>query len=1288
MSVATKRSVFKTSRLVPMLTPLYDAQQNQFCAPKDGIYRCGTNADCEFHLESQGAEAEHCTFERRGGTFAVDHINGRVWINDLPVRGKNYLSDGDVITLGPASFLLSLEEPTTQLSPEHLEALENTSRLLSVGSFAASSAVHHTINAGPANDGHSPTLSGAPLADTSLSQLAAIKEQEAERKQLAIRQQQLDELLETIRIRERNAESRLASIEERSLQLSSQWSELLRKQQELVTHEGELVKCSHDVQEQLRELAEAQQRSAQSARENTQTLESIRQASQELALREQAVAEKETAVAEARLATEAKLAAASTEDADTVEKSAAIAAQRDSALLEQELAIKAQAELRQLQQSIEAEQQVLRERQAEIESRADEVAARVRQLKALLRTQQPTALSITDEATSNELTQSLDDKARALDSERAELDRRLAELAVRESQLEDARNAASAIAQTAESERSVLQSAHKDLLCERNTLSQLRQDLASKEAGIAEREVLAAHQLEELRTRFAALDQRASELKQHESEISNRSAEVHRRVKQLKEEQRIHAEALQRNESGESAAAAANEELISVRQQLDEVRQDLATSEEQINAHAAEREALLSAVRELQKALLDAQQDLEDANRVKSEAARQKQRLEEALQTIEENTTRLQQMESEQSQASNQVSDLEEQLRLRDIEILRLEDEVKTSAANKLVSSNDDAQLIDELNHAQESLKEQLSAAESLVQQRDEMLRDLQEQFQASKHSGDLEEKLRLRDIEILRLEEEVKASAAKEPVASNAGAELIDELEQARAALEVQLATAEELVQQRDAMLRDLQEQLAQKSATPRARAGTESPDILSRELDERAHVLDRRDEELRERSRKIEQSEMDLESERRQLLQARQQLELARAEIQVAMRHQSEPRHRNTASTSIHDDADSDATAVPEVKTTPNTPEPDRFAEAEESNESTAASSADLRSELAGLFGLNKPKVVAPSPPPLPATKSEFVDLSEPGNGQSAVALHFGSNAAKLVESAPNCSDGGEPEPEREENSDDFVRDYMEQLLSRNRKTAGNVLPGELKAAEKKPQPAPASAENPKAKKGARVTSYIEQYMAGNMGNLDGDGALSMTQPEDAASDAPLATEEIPTHQRQKMDLQKLKANMDSFRALSAQSVEKALASHAKRVSNHGLNSRIAFATILVILTIVLAIANYNDAIEAPMLMWVTMTAAIGVLSELLRRYSLTRTRVETQRKLRKHAEASAASRGKLESTEVEQATHVEPKTAATNDRELRIRTDVEMLIPEGIDFAPNSTANRMEVGTSSLD
>ena len=127
MSVATTRSGYRSSTLVPVLTPLYGGHHESFSAQADGTYRCGSASECDFRLAFSGSEASHCSFIREAGIFSVSRLNGRVWVNDLPVHGKNRLTEGDVISLGPVSFQLELlESPSLSVEPANLPVTFST----------------------------------------------------------------------------------------------------------------------------------------------------------------------------------------------------------------------------------------------------------------------------------------------------------------------------------------------------------------------------------------------------------------------------------------------------------------------------------------------------------------------------------------------------------------------------------------------------------------------------------------------------------------------------------------------------------------------------------------------------------------------------------------------------------------------------------------------------------------------------------------------------------------------------------------------------------------------------------------------------------------------------------------------------------------------------------------------------------------------------------------------------------------------------------------------------------
>ena len=1269
MSFATTRYFHSTTTRVPVLTPLYGAHHAAFHAMTDGCYECGSGENSDFLLNFHGAKPAHCRFRREAGTFFVNRLDGRVWVNDLPVSGMSELSEGDIVSFGPVSFRLDFHEVSTSFhdpADAHLTSPRIPGPAVHQSGFRPTNISQEIPAAAPTS----------PAQDAPVS-TALVNELQEHQRLLAMRQQQLEELTQIIRERERQADARLAAIEVRAGQLTAQSDDLASLREFLSLREREVVQRSEEADRQRQLLAEQQRELASVAEQNSLSIAAAEKAREELArqeaelralreqtlreqahlesgksellqqreqadrqrellteqqreltavteqhslsfaaaetarlelarreaelqtLREQTLAEQadlesrkselqqqleqadckrellaeqqrelaavteqnSLSVAAAETAREelarqeaelralqertqsahtdlenrtsgiqllreesdardallkaleqelsaranalmlqeadlagrvqalleseqrsAALAPAATETR-SVEQLAAIAAQREAATRERQNAMAAQEELRRREKSIDERQLQLQEWQAEIESRANELSQRLIELKLYHREQRAALAAETEAKTGLSCAATLEQQLAAIQSEREELERRAAEAAAREESVSEKQDAANSILQAAEAERTALQNANKDLLCERNALSQLRLDLASRESGIAEREVLVAHQLEDLRSRFAVLDLRAAEQKQYESEIDSRAADVHRRVQQLKSDRLAFRENSRIEHSSETANVAATEDVAAVRHELDKLLLDLKSRENDRVTLVDERDSLLSAVRELQTALQDAREDIAEANRLKHEAAVIEQRLEQAYQNCEERSQLLQTSDS------------------------------------KLVI----------LNEQLEALQAELAASQ---QERDELLTKL-----AARAESSVTELLPLK-----------------------AGADT---------------------------------------NATF---------DTLSRELDQRAELLDRRDVEVSERLRKLEQSENDIESQRRQLLEARQQLEQARAEIQVAMRQRTEPDARSASA--FHEDPVNAAKNFDSrLDSSPSRDaDPDSYLDPLAVKTAVSGPATLLRSELAGLFGLPR----EPAEPHVPAPPSRFddMDVSEPTGGNKSIVFHFGADTPKLAETDKYPAGEGDTQPAREENSDEFVREYMEQLLSRGRKNAGSVLPGELKAAENKNEPAAAPAAKPPSepvkKSGPKVKSFIEQYMAGNMGSLESGEPLRTSEPivhvplVDTYVEPPVA---LP---RQKMDLQKLKENMDSFRTLSTQSVENALASHAIKMEREGFTGRFAFAAILMTMTLVLGIANARGAIDSPMLTWVTLTSAIALVSELYRRYT----------------------------------------------------------------------------------
>jgi hypothetical protein len=432
---------------------------------------------------------------------------------------------------------------------------------------------------------------------------------------------------------------------------------------------------------------------------------------------------------------------------------------------------------------------------------------------------------------------------------------------------------------------------------------------------------------------------------------------------------------------------------------------------------------------------------------------------------------------------------------------------------------------------------------------------------------------------------------------------------------LQAQLNRATEVISDRDDLIRELRMRLSkqvEQSGDSSANENINAADLQkeARELDRRASLLDTREEEVREQLRMVSNSQEEVEKQRRQLLDARQQLEMARTEIQVAMKQHS-------VATSYATESETNMRKVnEEISTESLRPGAAIFGmEAEpvslltdEDEEASASAALDLRAELASLFGLNGRNAEKPAQEVF--STHEMPDTFEPLGAAKPVALHFGEDASRIVSGHVE-----EPTPESsasaagEDTSDDFVRDYMEQLLSRSRKSAGNSLPSELSGGSKGksagPSPAPAATKKPEAaatKSPPKVKSYIDQYMAGGSMPLEDSGASdSNVTHSEASGDNP---EEAPMIPRAKVDVEKLRQNMDSFRSVSTHSVEKALVTHALRTERLSINGRIFLVCVMGFMSVFFAIANYKGIINSTALIWVTLLGAIGAALELTRK------------------------------------------------------------------------------------
>jgi hypothetical protein len=680
----------------------------------------------------------------------------------------------------------------------------------------------------------------------------------------------------------------------------------------------------------------------------------------------------------------------------------------------------------------------------------------------------------------------------------------------------------------------------------------------------------------------------ADALRAERAELDRRAAEIVAAEERVSEQMNAALSTALTAESERNALHDSNKDLLCERNSLSQLRQDLASRESGITERevfvARQLEDIRSRFAVLDLRAAELKQHEGEVNSRAADIHRRVQQFKADRQTDRESST-----------AKNLAAeDSTETLEIRQ-QLASLQQTLSTAENDRELMASERDSLLSAVRELQKALMDAHEDLEEANRVKNESVAVGQRLAQTQQDLEDREQSLTSLESKLFLVNEELERARTDVEKAHTEVAVLEDQLNELKMTLAKQVPLHDDIASSIPGVHFNDSESFAQ----------------LSRELDQRAELLDQREEALRERDRKIEQAEGEVDSQRRQLLEARQQLELARAEIQVAMRRQSES--SSTAASPVNgrvaesDTPDDYRSAISTHRDDSQNVESYKA----DTNTVFGSPSTDLRSELAGLFGLKKPAAEKFSPPPIP--QSEFMDLSEPTGENKAVAFHFGSTDTQLTVPSSQPGSGQEiaSETPREENSDDFVRDYMEQLLSRNRKSAGGVLPGELKSADKKNDllaaPAKANSEKPAAKSAPKVKSFIDQYMAGNMGDLFNGEALTMTGVDSSNRVIEPEVDERPTQPRQKMDLQKLKENMDSFRTLSTQSVENALASHAIKQERMGFSGRTLFAGLLLTMTLFLGIANGYGAINSPMLTWVTLTSAIGILSELYRRYTV---------------------------------------------------------------------------------
>lgn len=737
-----------------------------------------------------------------------------------------------------------------------------------------------------------------------------------------------------------------------------------------------------------------------------------------------------------------------------------------------------------------------------------------------------------------QLQRTVEEDRTAVQKQRAEINREKEEVDSHARRL--AENADSLSKQAAETE-----AARNSLGEERSAfeteVAQIRAELKSREEALSSEES-AAERNAKTKT---DLQQLAESLAQKEQSLGEREAAVRELTVRADQMNVAESELAQKTAELESRSVEINERAEELAARIVAIKKLRGTPR---NEEASAADGLTEQLHETAAKLEETSQQLESTRLERDELSTALAELKTAFESASrelksregcsenndvERNQRIEALAATVAEKDQTIESLTASLRDAEAQRAELADQIQVQQ-DELKQQNAELQnRIDELH--QPVTDHDADAESALLRQIEDLQSELSSSDQASPPSGQFNEQVRKYEATIQDLTVQLAEATASEA-----------------AVPEPELADLTAKLEERDQLIADLKSSLESLQQHAPADAQVSEVDVhqLHRELDERTNLLDQRDAEIRERSRQLENTEGELEAQRRQLLEARQQLELARAEIQVAFDAPGGP--TSSVSGSADDVRESGLSAS-------------------ETADNDEESSPQLRSELADLFGISTDRKQKPTGAATDAVaREDYTD--EVG---SAVSLSFAETHGVLIEDTETPP----APPETVEDGDDFVASYMEQLLARNRGKAGGALPEEL--AQERPKKESESKPGKEAKK--PVTSFIDSYLAG-----DSAEAVENSVPDADATENPSDLAVPESAPRPKIDREAMRSKMDSFRQVSTQSVEKALASHAMRKERSNITTRAAIFGVLALMTLFVILATLFNVIQFSSWLW----------------------------------------------------------------------------------------------------
>ena len=1244
------------------LIPVWSSAAEIQSVARSGRFVCGSSESCDVRIQLNGVAANHCLVDSSNDFITVSPASGAgLWLNDVPVVRAERVHSGDILAIGPATFRFQAGKPNPAVSAalamqeqqasssnsniaEHIARLERrleaaeASHLEAVLPLVSALAKQSQtkLNLAEASTDTAAAGSGAesiatPSDDESDHELADENSRRLHNLELKLHRQTQDleactRQLEAQEIRlqheqtefeqgvaefeQRVAEATVEAAAEQRADLEQWKVELTGQQQALAQRSSEMDARQNELTLQAEQLANAADDVATQA-ENLESdrralLETERQQHRKAESAHSRVAEMENAIAEreAQLATRETAVTDAGQDASQQQTDLESSLER-IATLESELAER-DSQLADQQNHAATARQSESERQAEVEAsreRIENLESELAERDTQLADQQNHA------ATAR---QGESERQAEVEASRERIEKLESELAERDTQL----------------------AAHESEISEaiENERQRQTEDLESREAEVKERAAAvekAAHDLEQqgerLRDREATVDSnntlREQEVEEREQQLTTRETSLAADESVLEERQRqvaaqeqyLRERDIERADEADKdrEQARAHDELSSAEVELLSRADELATWESELDARHKETAERVAQLKQLSRANAAAHLPGTD-----SAAAG-----EELVAGLKEAQERSDVLAAERDELSTALTELRSAFQaVRDELTARQEAEAEEEA-----SSDADRQQLqqlvtdrsDELHQLQTQLSDSHKDVETLQQQLQEVVGKFDVERAAwhdaasstttmADDNDDTQATLSEYEAIIGQLRDELEharnSSAAKDS----------DELQDA----DTESADIEELrreIAEKDELLLEFQAHLGESTE---AQADAEQIRLQHAELDDRIAVLDQREADIRERQRGVENTEEDIEDQQRQLLEARQRLELARAEIQIAADSPPQP------SQDVPPDQSDEESIATDTTNTDAT-------DAENDEDQTS-----LRSELAEMFGLGSDEAAESFAVEVPTSiPTPIDDYSQ--EGSEAVSLSFDSSDGVLLESQTAADT---PADDEHASADEFVADYMEQLLARNRQKAGSALPEELvQASVSSTQPAPpaaapqaapsASADSSAAPPEPQVPgtrSFIDAYMAGDFDSHTPEAPLEVPQVGEVA---PSTDDQTADTERPKVDLDALRSDMNSFRALSTQSVENALAVHAKRIEQSGITTRSTIFLVLAVICGFMVLAVLMNVIPAGLFVWLSVGAAVVSGIDLFAKiYSVNKKVKQTAGSLERRANSAA--------------------------------------------------------------